>query len=364
MTTIMLIFVTALFFGSVGTPLAKSLAIKLGFIALPKADRAHTEPTALMGGLAIYIAFISALLIIILLTTFVLGNPFRLQELLSILMGASLMAAIGLWDDQHTLPAWAKLGLQLIPVTAVFVAGVQVSLNLVDNENLNLALNFAITICWTLYITNAVNYLDNADGIAIMTSATTSAIFLLIAVLNAQQLVSMLAAAILGASLGFARYNLPLPKSTIFMGDSGSLLLGFLLAVLGIKIRVPTNDVQITWMVPIIVLGLPIFDTALVFISRTRRGVSFFRGGVDHTTHRLARLGMDGLALALGVSLISGALGLIALFITQTTLAEAHVVARALFFIPLYSLWRLEFKAEYNFRTGSPIESEIESIKT
>jgi len=363
MTTIMLIFVTALFFGSVGTPLAKNLAIKLGFIALPKADRAHTEPTALMGGLAIYIAFISALLIIIFLTTFILGNPFKLQELLSILMGASLMAAVGLWDDRHTLPAWAKLGLQLIPATVVFVAGVQVSLNLVDNEYLNLALNFAITICWILYITNAVNYLDNADGIAIMTSATTSAIFLLIAVLNEQQLVSVLAAAILGASLGFARYNLPLPKSTIFMGDSGSLLLGFLLAVLGIKIRVPTNNVQITWMVPIIVLGLPIFDTALVFISRTRRGVSFFRGGVDHTTHRLVRLGMDGLALALGISLISGALGLIAIFITQATLAEAYVVAATLIFIALYSLWRLEFKAEYDFRTGHPTESEIESIK-
>jgi len=87
MTTIMLIFVTALFFGSVGTPLAKNLATKLGFIALPKADRAHTEPTALMGGLAIYVAFISALLIIILLSTFILGNPFKLQELLSILMG-------------------------------------------------------------------------------------------------------------------------------------------------------------------------------------------------------------------------------------------------------------------------------------
>jgi UDP-GlcNAc:undecaprenyl-phosphate GlcNAc-1-phosphate transferase len=95
----MLIFVTALFFGSVGTPVAKNVAIKMGFIALPKADRAHTEPTALMGGLAIYAAAIGALFIIIVITNFILGNPFRLQELLAIMMGASLMAAIGLWDD-------------------------------------------------------------------------------------------------------------------------------------------------------------------------------------------------------------------------------------------------------------------------
>jgi UDP-GlcNAc:undecaprenyl-phosphate GlcNAc-1-phosphate transferase len=205
--------------------------------------------------------------------------------------------------------------------------------------------------------------MDNADGVAIMTSATTSAIFLLIALLNGQQLVSILAAAVLGASLGFARYNLPLPTSTIFMGDSGSLFLGFLLAVLGIKIRIPANDIQITWMVPVIVLALPIFDTVLVFISRMRRGVSFFRGGVDHTTHRLARWGMTGLSVALAVSLVNGALGLIAIFITQASLAEAYVVAVFLALIALYALWRLEFRASYTFRTGNlPLsEPEVQS---
>ena len=364
MTTIMLIFVTALFFGSVGTPLAKSFAIRMGFIALPKADRAHTEPTALMGGLAIYAAAMGALCFIIVVTHFILGNPLRLQELLTIIMGASMMAAIGLWDDRYVLPAWAKLGLQLIPATVIFAAGVRVQLPLFKIGDLNTALNFLITICWILYITNAVNYLDNADGIAIMTTATTSAIFLLIAVLNGQQLVSTLAAAILGASLGFARYNLPLPRSTIFMGDSGSLFLGFLLAVLGIKIRIPANDIEITWMVPIIVLGLPIFDTALVFISRTRRGISFFRGGVDHTTHRLARLGMDGLSVALAVSLISGTLGLVAIFITQANLTEAYVVAATLFFIALFTLYRLEFKANYNLRTGRPLDGDTKSVNS
>jgi UDP-GlcNAc:undecaprenyl-phosphate GlcNAc-1-phosphate transferase len=365
MTIIMLIFVTALFFGSVGTPLVKRIAIKSGFIALPKADRAHSEPTALMGGLAIYTAAIAALLLITIFTTLLIGNRFRLQEFLSIVMGASMMAAIGLWDDRRALPAWAKLGFQLVPATLVFVAGVQVKLPLLGLQYWDNTLNFLITLCWILYITNAVNYLDNADGIAIMTSATTSAIFLLIAILNGQQLVSILAAAVLGASLGFARYNLPIPKSTIFMGDSGSLFLGYLLAILGIKIRIPANDIQITWMVPIIVLGLPIFDTALVFVSRTRRGVSFFRGGVDHTTHRLARLGMTGLSVSLAVSVISGALGLIALFITQATLTEAYIIAATLVLIALYAFWRLEFRASYTLRTGhNPIGREPDSADT
>jgi UDP-GlcNAc:undecaprenyl-phosphate GlcNAc-1-phosphate transferase len=352
MTIIMLIFVTALFFGTVGTPIARRVAIKSGFIALPKADRAHTEPTALMGGLAIYAAAISALVLITVFTTVTVGNVFRLQELFSILIAASVMATIGLWDDRRALPAWAKLGLQLAPASMVFWAGTQVSLPLSGIGPWNGVLNFLVTICWTLYVTNAVNYLDNADGIAIMTSASASAFFLLIAIFNGQQLVSVLAAAVLGASLGFARYNLPIPKSTIFMGDSGSLFLGFLLAVLGIKIRIPANAIQITWMVPIIVLGLPIFDTALVFISRTRRGISFFRGGVDHTTHRLARLGMDKLSVALTTALITGALGLVALFITRATLLEAYSVGITLLLLALYILWRIEFKASLNLRTG------------
>jgi UDP-GlcNAc:undecaprenyl-phosphate GlcNAc-1-phosphate transferase len=353
MTTIIIIFAAAFSFSFVSTPLIRYLAIKSGFIAVPKADRAHTEPTALLGGLAIYVAAIFALLSVTFLVTILFGNPFRLREFLTIIMGASLMAAIGLWDDRHALPAWLKLVLQFIPAILVFFAGVQVRLPLgyllpLPGE----VLNFFITISWILFITNAINFLDNADGVAVMTSATTGAIFMLIAILNGQQLVSVLAAAVAAASLGFARYNLPLPKSTIFMGDSGSLFLGYLIAILGIKIRIPSNDIQITWMVPLIVLGLPIFDTVLVFISRTRRRISFFQGGVDHSTHRLARLGMDRLAVALAVSLINGALGLIAIFVTQVTVVEAYSIAATLIAIILYVLWQLEFKASYQFRTG------------
>ncbi|GAB4444148.1 MAG: MraY family glycosyltransferase [Anaerolineae bacterium] len=364
MTAIMLIFVTALFFGSVGTPLVRKLAINSGFIAMPKADRAHTEPTALMGGLAIYGAAIGAWLLITLVAVLLPVNIPGLPEFAAILTGASFMAAVGLWDDRHALPPRVKLAAQVAPIVLVFLMGVRVSLPLLSFGEWNTVINFIITAAWILYITNAVNFLDNADGIAVMTSATTSAIFLLIAILNGQQLVSILAAAVMGASLGFARYNLPFPHSTIFMGDSGSLFLGFLLAVLGIKIRIPSNDIQITWMVPIVVLGLPIFDTAMVFISRTRRGVSFFQGGIDHTTHRLARLGLDKLSVALAVTVICGALGWVAIFITQATLAEAYSIAVVLLLIALYALWRIEFKASYNFRTGrTPVKVETETGK-
>lgn len=349
---IMLIFITALLFGAAGTPIVRQIAIKAGFIAVPKADRAHTEPTALMGGVAIYGAAAVALTLITVGATLLLGNRFRLSEVGAITVGASLMAGVGYLDDRYTLsPRWKLLG-EVVPALVVFGAGVRIQLPILPIGSWNIALNFALTVLWILFITNALNYMDNADGVAIMTTAAAAAIFMLIALLNDQQLVSILAAAVLGASLGFARYNLPLPKSTIFMGDSGSLFLGFLLAVLGIKIRVPGNSNLITWMVPVLVLGFPIFDTVMVYISRKRRGISFFQGGVDHTTHRLARFGMSGLAVAFFAALVTGALGLTAIFITQATAAEALVVGVTLLAVAGYALWWLEFRPSFFHRTG------------
>ena len=346
MATAMVIFVVALAFAGVSTPLVQQWAWHLGFVALPRKDRAHQEPTALMGGIAIYGGAILALLAATVLTRLLLGPVLRLPELFGILAGASLMAAIGLWDDRRPLRPWAKLAAQLLPVCIVMLTGVRVELRLPQ------ALNFLLTVCWLLYITNAVNYLDNMDGIAIMLSVVSGAFFTLIAVLNGQRLVSMLAAALTGAGLGFARYSLPLPRARIFMGDAGALFLGFMLAVLGIKLRVPGNTNLVTWMVPVFVLGLPIFDTAMVLISRKRRGVSFFRGGVDHTTHRLQRLGLDKLSVAFGMGLINGALGILATFIMRAGIWEAYTVAGAIFLLALYVLWRIEFRASDEIRMG------------
>ena len=346
MTTAMVIFVVALAFVGVSTPRLRDLALKLGFVAIPRIDRAHKEPTAMMGGVAIYGGAIIGLLAATVLVTAVLGPLLGLPELLGILASATVMALIGLYDDRYRLAPRLKLALQLVPVALVMLSGVSVNLRVPP------VVNVIITACWLIYITNAVNYMDNLDGIATMLSAVSGAFFALIAVLNGQYLVSMLAAALTGASLGFARYNLPLPNARIFMGDAGALFLGFVLAVLGIKLRVPGNTNLVTWMVPVFVLGLPIFDTALVFVSRRRRGVSFFKGGVDHTTHRLQRLGMDKLSVALAVGLISAALGILATFVMQADIWEAYATGAAVLCLALYVMWRIEFRAPDQVRTG------------
>jgi UDP-GlcNAc:undecaprenyl-phosphate GlcNAc-1-phosphate transferase len=170
--------------------------------------------------------------------------------------------------------------------------------------------------------------------------------------MNGQYLVSSLAAAALGASLGFLRYNLPLPRAQIFMGDAGALFLGFILSILGIKLRFPENASFVTWMVPVFVLGVPLFDTTLVFISRSRRRTPLLKGGTDHTSHRLSRVGLGPLGATLVLDLIGGAVGMIAVFVMQANLVEGYVVGLMVSLIACYALWRLEWRLAEKLRTG------------
>ncbi|MFN2133957.1 MAG: MraY family glycosyltransferase [Anaerolineae bacterium] len=348
MTPVIAVFCAAVLFALVGTPAARSLAFRLGLIAIPRSDRAHREPTAMMGGVAIYLGATVSLLVGGALAALLFGGWRGVDELAAILAGATLMGAVGLWDDRVRLRPWPKVLLQLAAVIPAIAAGVQVRLPLPH------IVNIALTFAWVLYVTNALNFSDNMDGVAGGIAAVAAAFYTLIAAMNGQYLVSALAAATLGATLGFLRYNLPLPKASIFMGDAGALFLGYVLSMLGIKLRFPANTNLLTWMVPVLVLGVPLFDTTMVFISRLRRHVSPLRGGVDHTSHRLARLGLGPLAATLALDLAGSGLGLIAVFVMQASLAEGYAVGVLALLLACYALWRLEWKLSYELRVGVP----------
>jgi UDP-GlcNAc:undecaprenyl-phosphate GlcNAc-1-phosphate transferase len=347
MTVVMAVFVAALFFSLVGTPAVRRWAFELDLIDKPRSDRAHTEPTAMMGGVAIYIGATVALLIGGIVASMLLSGWGNLDELGAILAGATVMGTVGLWDDRVRLRPLAKLLPQLVAVALPVLAGVQVSLPLPP------LLNIVLTFLWVLYVTNGLNFCDNMDGVAAGISTVASAFFALIAAMNGQYLVSALAAATMGASLGFLRYNLPLPKASIFMGDAGALFLGYMLAILGIKLRFPANVNFVTWMVPLLVLGVPLFDTTMVFISRFRRGISLMQGGVDHSSHRLARLGLGALGATLTLDLIGGGLGMVAVFVMQANVVEGYAVGLMTFALACYVLWRLEWRLGFELRTGN-----------
>lgn len=308
MVALLAVFLIALMITLLGIPWVRRVAIALGLVALPDARRAHKSPTPLLGGAAM----LAGSLVAIFLVTG--GRP--PQTVLGVLLATTLVALVGLWDDYRPLPPWAKLLGQALGVAILIAFGIQVQLPIPE------PLNLLLTFVWILGITNAINFLDNMDGLSAGVGAVISGFILFLGLVNNQFLVAALAAAVLGSCLGFLRYNFP--PAQIFMGDVGSLFLGFLLAILGLQLRFPLNSAFVTWMVPVFLFGLPIFDMALVVASRLRRGINPATGGKDHTSHRLVTLGFSPRETVLILYLVCGILGMMALFVTQANLLEGY----------------------------------------
>ncbi len=329
MQQFLLIFIVALVFAVVGTPLARRVALANGVVDTPSGRKVHKEPTPLLGGAAIYLAFVLALALF--------GGRQEIRQLVGILLGATLVSVVGVVDDVRGLPPMLKLGAQLVAACILPLSGLSVKLFPVE------ALNVALTIFWTVGITNALNLLDNMDGLSGGIAAIAAAHFLLLAAMNTppQILVGALSAALLGACVGFVRHNFN--PASIFMGDTGSLFIGFVLAALGIKLRFLGNTYVVTWMVPVVVLLLPIFDTSLVFVSRLRRGLNpLTTPGKDHISHRLVALGFSRREAVLICWLVASAVGMGATFLTEAGFAEAYTVGGLLLLGFVYGIWWFE----------------------
>lgn len=321
-----LIFFSAVAIVIITTPIAKRAAFRFGFIDQPGERRIHKSPLPLLGGVAIYIGCIFALF---------LSDRFFLSQLVSIMVGATLVSFLGIWDDYKTLKPLIKLVGQCVAGAILVFSGIKITFLPFE------WLNITATLLWIVTITNALNLLDNMDGLSGGVATIACAFFFLIAVMTGQFLVASLAAALLGACLGFLFYNFN--PASIFMGDSGSLFIGFLLATIGIKLRFPTNVAFVTWMVPVVVLGLPLFDTALVIVSRLRKGLNpLTTPGKDHVSHRLVHMGATHREAVLILYLASCCCGLIALFLMHASLFEGYLVGGLLFTAALCAIWRLE----------------------
>jgi UDP-GlcNAc:undecaprenyl-phosphate GlcNAc-1-phosphate transferase len=301
MTQYLPIVVAAAALAFLATPATRWLARRWGLVDQPGTRKAHRAPTPLLGGLALFLGVTLAFV--------AFGRADWITEGIGILGGATLLFATGLWDDRFGMPAWLKFGAGV--VAALFLSAFGVRVQLFDV----LWLDTALTVLWVVGITNAANLMDNMDGLAAGLTAVAAGFFFILAALEGQGLVASLAAALLGASAGFLFYNLA--PAVSFMGDAGSLTLGFLLAALGIQIRFLDYPLASTWMAPIVVLGLFIFDTTLVTVSRLRRGRSPFQGGSDHTSHRLTQLGLSKPRAVLTLYVAAFTLGAAAITLTR-----------------------------------------------
>ncbi|NDJ78484.1 MAG: undecaprenyl/decaprenyl-phosphate alpha-N-acetylglucosaminyl 1-phosphate transferase [Chloroflexi bacterium] len=311
------------------TPITKRLAFRYGVLDQPNSRKVHQTPTPLLGGLAIYGAMVLALVFF--------SPPFYLVEFGAIIAGSTWLALGGLVDDRQGMQPAVKMSAQGAAGLVLIAAGVHV--RIFDYT----LLNWALTLFWVVGITNAMNFQDNMDGLAAGITAVASVFFFAMAVREELTLVSSLAAALAGASVGFLIYNFN-PAST-FMGDMGSMVLGFLLSVLAIKLDfdVPTSRQLVTWMVPVMVLGFPIFDVTLVTFTRLREKRSPMLGGKDHTSHRLVRLGFTQRDAVLVIYAVCALLGLAAVQLSTSSIAQGFAIGGGLFALALAAFVFLEY---------------------
>jgi UDP-GlcNAc:undecaprenyl-phosphate/decaprenyl-phosphate GlcNAc-1-phosphate transferase len=337
--TALFAFMVALMTSFALTPVARRLAVPLGFIDRPGPRKVHLTPTPLLGGLAIYVGAV--------LATVTFSGGLAPGQVVGILGGSTLLLVVGMLDDKKLLHPQLKLmGAMPLAACLLLASGIHASVFssvpwLAEFGALTLILDYAVTIVWVVGITAAFNILDHMDGLDAGIAAVASAFFLVFAVLGGQLLVAPLAAAVFGASLGFLRWNFNPAK--IFMGDGGALLLGFLLATLGVKLRLPSLPPETAWMVPVLILGVPIFDTSLVTLSRARRGLMPFASpGKDHTAHRLATLGLGQREAVLVMYAGGIVFGLLALVVSRLSVGPAYVLAGLLVLAALLAIALLE----------------------
>ncbi len=324
------IFLCALALAAALTPLARWLSHRLGMLDEPTGDRKiHSTPMPLLGGVAVFLAFVGTIGIAAILAWVGVGEwsgkithgfGRRWLEVGGLIGGGFLMLLLGMIDDHRDLHAGVKLIGQVIIATLVVVAGLRLKLFLP-----NPLLAGAVTVLWIVTITNAMNFFDNMDGACTGVGLIASVIFGVVAGLREQYLVCGLALAFAGALLGFLFYNAHPAK--IFLGDAGSHLVGYILAMLAI---LPTyhkggEDTSLAVLIPLFVLALPLFDLCSVVWIRFREGRPVYRGDKRHLAHRLAALGIPARAVAAILYGLQTALGLTAILLLWLPSVAARI---------------------------------------
>ena len=313
-------FVGSLALALVFTPLALRIALRRQVLDHPGDHKSHESPIPYLGGVAICAAFSVAALV----GAALLDNRYNNvgdELMVAFALGLGL-CVMGLIDDLRGVGLLIRIGVEIAAAVLLYTQGVGVELS---NSG---AVNIALTIVWVVGITNAFNLLDNMDGLSAGVAAIAAGAFFTIAAAEGQELVALLALALAGCALGFLRHNFH--PARIYMGDAGSLFLGFMLAFLGMKLRF-TAPTDVTLLVPILVLTVPILDTTLVTACRMASGRSPFAGGRDHASHRLLHV---GLSVRWAVGLIYAATvatGVVALVVRDLSVRRAWVLSGIVF---------------------------------
>ena len=309
------------------TPFVRVVAIRSNYLDHPKDNKVHAHPMPLLGGVSILAGFITAIL--------TKAQIMALSPVPAMFLGAFILLVIGLIDDKMGMMPNFKLLGQFLAAMVIIKSGLFIGLTS------NYFLNIAVTYLWVIGITNSMNLLDNMNGLSAGITAISALFFGILAYLNGQPSIAALSLALAGCSLGFLKYNFP--KASLFMGDSGSLVLGYILSALAIMSGWQTTAITTHTAIPILILGYPIFDTILVSIMRTAEGRSIFRGGKDHSSHRMALLGLKRFKTVLVIYGISVLLGIIAITVARVS----FIIGASLIILSLIAMIALGIRLSF-----------------
>jgi UDP-GlcNAc:undecaprenyl-phosphate/decaprenyl-phosphate GlcNAc-1-phosphate transferase len=326
------LFILTFILSLILVPVAGRSAIRFGIVDKPHERKIHRKEKPLLGGFAIYFAFIISLgiqlggfFILKNFAFFIDSFPLlvrqtemltdRLPQMLSILAGATIMLLLGFIDDRRGINFSFKIKFTVQFLTAAGLVFMGIRTEFMPTD----FLNGLVTVFWIVGITNAFNLLDNMDGLAGGVAIIAATFFAILTAAQGQIFSAMIFSVFAGASAGFLRYNFPPAK--IFMGDAGSLLIGFILASLAVTTSyvVPQSPSLLPVVVPVIILSMPIFDTTSVIIIRLREGRPVFTGDRRHFSHRLVESGLTQHQAVLFIYFISFIAGIAAILIPFVT---------------------------------------------
>jgi UDP-GlcNAc:undecaprenyl-phosphate GlcNAc-1-phosphate transferase len=335
MNNLFILAFLAMIISFIATPLVKKLANKIGAIDVPRGERrVHKKPTPLLGGLAIYIAFVAG---------FFLKKGSLSTSEWGILAGATVIVIGGILDDKYELRPLAKLVFQLAAAFCLLAADVQIEI--ITNPFGNIIPYFSLgffyvplSIIWIVGVTNAINFIDGLDGLAAGSALISTLTILCVAIIKDRFATACLTAILSGAILGFLPYNFN--PASIFMGDTGAQLLGFLLAAISIEGAVKSAT-AIAIAVPILALGLPIFDTLFAMVRRRVNGKPMSQGDRGHLHHRLLDMGLNQRQAVIIMYFISAVLGGIAIIALQISSKDAYFLLAVVIIIIVIICWRI-----------------------
>ncbi|MBA5873372.1 MAG: hypothetical protein GDA66_02310 [Nitrospira sp. CR1.2] len=303
MILLALTFMVAMLLAMYGVPIARRAAMKFGIVDNPDGRLKHQlEPVPYLGGLAIYLAFLVSLAF-----TF----EFR-QDVLGIVLSGTLIVMLGLIDDFGVLSPRTKLAGQFLAVFVLIKSGIRIEIATLPDW-----VDLVLTVLWMIGIINAFNLLDIMDGLSAGVGIISAGFLCVVAVLNGDQTIAFMLAALIGSLLGFLRYNWR--PASIYMGDSGAMFIGLMLGALSM-IGKYTEGHSVSLLTPVLILGMPIFDTLFVMYIRFLRGLPVFLGSPDHMAIRLRHWGLSVTQVVLlsylGAALLGG-IGLLVMAVPQ-----------------------------------------------